>query len=302
MKNYLGAKVSKNRLFLTAKGCNHRFFCNFAVKMEGNKNLNIDHPEVWDLLVAIEDRRVSYILYTPQVANSLIVGEAACADETLQSIEDAVYETPVLLGDYHRVKLMVRSSRFLLLPCETSDDDGKDLLRQAFPDEDGDVAVCLMPQCGVKIVYLMPQGMLAFLGRTFNYPEIYHHLFPLCEHFERQHQHQGISKMFLNLHEEEMDIILYREGLLQCANTFPFTNSQDASYFALNAWRTYGLDQLTDELQLMGDNAVRASMTPELRKFVKYVMPAVYPAAAMRLGRNALQAPLELILLALCES
>jgi hypothetical protein len=58
---------------------------------------------------------------------------------------------------------------------------------------------------------------------------------------------------------------------------------------------------LTDELQLTGDGGQRASMTPELRKYVKYVMPAVYPAAAMRLGRNAMQAPLELILLALCE-
>ena len=61
------------------------------------------------------------------------------------------------------------------------------------------------------------------------------------------------------------------------------------------------MDQLHDRLQLMGDDAMRAEMTPELREFVKNVMPAEFPAAAMRLGRNALQAPLELILLALCE-
>ena len=78
-------------------------------------------------------------------------------------------------------------------------------------------------------------------------------------------------------------------------------NADDAVYFALNAWTTYGLDQLTDELQLAGDGDLRAAMTPALRKFVKFVMPVVYPAAAMRLGRNAMQAPLDLILLALCE-
>ena len=69
----------------------------------------------------------------------------------------------------------------------------------------------------------------------------------------------------------------------------------------MNAWRANGLDQLTDELQLTGDADMRAAMTPALRDYVKYVMPAVYPAAAMQLGRNAMQAPLELILLALCE-
>ena len=98
-----------------------------------------------------------------------------------------------------------------------------------------------------------------------------------------------------------MDLAIYCAGKLQCANTYLFNNHKDAVYYALTAWRTHGLEQLTDELQLMGDNAECAAMTPGLREFVKSVMPAVYPAAAMQLGRNAMQAPLELVLLALCE-
>ena len=69
----------------------------------------------------------------------------------------------------------------------------------------------------------------------------------------------------------------------------------------MHAWRTHGLDQLTDELLMMGDSDRCAAMNPLLREYVKHVMPAVYPTAAMQLGRNAMQAPLELILLALCE-
>lgn len=69
----------------------------------------------------------------------------------------------------------------------------------------------------------------------------------------------------------------------------------------MNMWRAFDLDQLTDELQLMGDNDMQSSIMPLLREYVKHVMPAVYPAAAMQLGRNAMQAPLELILMALCE-
>ena len=98
-----------------------------------------------------------------------------------------------------------------------------------------------------------------------------------------------------------MDLAIYRGGLLQCVNIYSVTNAHDAAYFTLNAWRAHGMDQLTDELQLLGDEQQRAAVTPELREYIKYVMPAVFPAAAMRLGRNALQAPLDLILLALCE-
>ncbi|MBR4830034.1 MAG: DUF3822 family protein [Muribaculaceae bacterium] len=269
--------------------------------MEGNSNINIQHPEAWDLLVSIDDRQVNYILYSPAVANSLIIGEVKRTDDSLQALEDAIYNTPLLLNEYHQVKLIVHSPHFILLPQDVDDEDCVMLLRHAFPNNEGDTAVCTMPKNGVKIAFMMPNGMQAFIGRTFNYPSICHHLLPLCEHFKELNRSDDISRMFINLEHDSMDIAIYRDGRLQLANTYPFSNAQDATYFALNAWRAYNLDQLTDELQLMGDTEVRASMTPEFRKYVKFVMPAVYPAAAMRLGRNAMQAPLNLILLALCE-
>ena len=269
--------------------------------MEAKNHIDIQHPEAWELLVAIDDKRVDYILYTPSVANSLITGQIKLTDGSLQALEDAVYDTPALLNDYQRVRVMVRSRHFVLLPIETSDEDCSLLVRQAFPDDDGDIAVCPMPQNGVKSAFVMPRGMQAFLGRTFNYPVVYHYLMPLCEYFKSQNGGNDVSRMFLHLTDERMDMVIYRDGALMCANSYPFTNTDDAAYFVLNAWTSCGLDQLTDELHLAGDGDQRAAMTPALRKFVKFVMPAVYPAAAMRLGRNAMQAPLELILLALCE-
>ena len=269
--------------------------------MEANNHIDIQHPEAWELLVAIDDKRVDYILYTPTVANSLITGQMKLTEESLQALEDTVYNTPELLNDYQRVRVMVRSRHFVLFPDETSDEDCMSLVRQAFPDDDGDVAVCHMPQNGVKSAFVMPQGMQAFLGRTFNYPVVYHYLMPLCEYFKSQSTGNEISRMFLHLTDNRMDMVIYRDGALMCANSYPFTNADDMAYFALNAWTTYDMDQLTDELQLAGDGEQRAAMSPVLRKFVKFVMPAVYPAAAMRLGRNAMQAPLDLILLALCE-
>ena len=61
--------------------------------MEGNKHINIEHPEAWELLVSIDDKQVDYILFTPSVAGSLIVGDVARTGETLQALEDALYGT-----------------------------------------------------------------------------------------------------------------------------------------------------------------------------------------------------------------
>ena len=269
--------------------------------MKGKSVIDIQHPEVWELLVSIDETQVDYILYTPTVANSLVMGQVKLADSSLQTLEDAVYDTPELLGEYKRVRVVVHSRHFVLLPLVAADDDCAMLVRQAFPADDGDVAVCPVPGSGVKIAYLMPRSLPAFLGRTFNYPSVCHHLMPLCEYFKEHCREDAASRMFLHLSGETMDMAIYREGALLCANTYPFTNAQDAAYFALGAWRANGLDQLADELLLAGDGDLRAAVTPVLREYVKQVMPAVYPAAAMRLGRNAMRAPMELILLALCE-
>lgn len=269
--------------------------------MKGKSVIDIQHPEVWELLVSIDNGRVDYALFTPTVANSLVMGQVNLIDTSLQALEDAVYDTPELLGEYKRVRVVVQFRHFVLLPEDVGDDDCAMLVRQAFPDDDGDVAVCHMATNGVKIAYLMPRGMQAFLGRTFNYPAVSHHLMPLCEYFKELDKDDGVSRMFLHLSDGNMDMAIYRDGQLQCANTYPFSNSDDAAFFALSAWRAHGMDQLTDELQIAGDGALCAELTPRLREFVKHVMPAVFPSAAMQLGRNAMQAPLDLILLALCE-
>ena len=68
--------------------------------MEGKEKFDIQHPEAWELLVSIEDKRVDYILFSPSVPGSLAIGQVERADESLQGLEDAVYETPDLLNDY----------------------------------------------------------------------------------------------------------------------------------------------------------------------------------------------------------
>ena len=274
---------------------------NVAVDMEGKKHIHIEHPEAWELLVSIDDRQVDYILYTPSVTGSLAIGQVAPADDSLQSLEDAIYDTPELLDEYKRVRVVVHSPHFVMVPMATSDDDCRLMALTAFPEDDGDVSICELPLNDVKIAFLMPRGMQAFLGRTFDNPDVCLHLKPLCEYFAELNRGNDSSRMFLHLTDMRMDMAIYQEGALVCSNSYPFDEASDATYFVLNAWRAHGMDQLIDELHLIGDSEMRAVMTPLLREYVKQVMPAVYPAAALRLGRNAMQAPLDLILLALCE-
>ena len=168
------------------------------------------------------------------------------------------------------------------------------------PDADADVAMCALQRCGTNLAFEITSGVLSFLQRTFNTPPIYHHLHPLCEHYKRLNEGTEISRMFLNMSPSRMDMVMYSKGLMTLANSYDYHSPEDAAYFALHAWDSMGLDRLSDEVQLTGDKAARNAIAPILRDYIGFVMPAIYPAAAMRLGHDAMKAPFDLILLALC--
>lgn len=267
-------------------------------------NINIQQPELWTLQLSLGEKAIEYILFTDAQDNSLIMGQIDLdnsAGSYLKAVENAVYDNPLLLDDYRQVRIIADSSHFVIVPREYDDFDAQDALKATYPDSDGDTAVCNLKRCGVKIAFEVAKGLLGFLQRTFSTPPVFHHLHPLCEHYKRLNEGTTTSRMFLNLGDNHMDMVVYQGGNIVLANSYDYRSSQDAAYYVLHAWESLGLDRLTDEVQLTGSKAQRDAIAPILREYIGYVMPAIYPAAALRLGQNAMKAPFDLIMLALCE-
>lgn len=268
-------------------------------------DINIQRPELWTLQLALHPRVLRYMLFNPSQDNSLIAGEIpldTSANKYLKAVENAVYDNSPLLDDYGRVRLLVDTEHFVLLPAQVSDENVADeLLRAQYPELEGDTALCELPVCGVKLAFELAPDVLGFLQRTFNMAPIVHHLQPLCDYYARFCQRSGVGRMFLNFHDERMDMVVFERDHLQLANTFEVRSTADAAFMALHAWESLGMDVHSDELQLTGDKAVRDQVSQELRRYISYVMPAIFPAAAMRLSHDAMRAPFNLITLALCE-
>lgn len=265
----------------------------------------IERPELWTLLMAVGDDSLQYILFSRAQENSLHYGHVPLphGHDYLHTLENAVYDHPLLLDDYHEVKIVTASPHFLILPPDTAaqDDDTRRLLEAAFPDDNGDMCCCKLPQSQVDMAFFLPRGVLGFLNRTFNLAPVLHHLYPLCEHFFGLNEGSNIKRMFVDVHEHNLDMVVYDRGRLFMANTFPFRNGDDAAFLVLHAWQECQLDTASDELQLAGTKAMRETLAPRLREYIRYVMPAIFPAAALTIGHDALSAPLDLILLATCE-
>lgn len=273
--------------------------------MSTTTNINIQQPELWTLQLSLRDKAIDYILFTEAQENSLITGTVELdnsADSYLKAVENAVYDNPLLLDDYRQVRVIINSQRFLVLPSAYEEFEAQEVFDTTFPNSEGEMAICHLDRCDVNIAFEVPNGLLGFLQRTFSTPPVFHHLHPLCEHYKRLNEGTEISRMFLNLNDDNrMDMVVYRNGKMVLANSFDYHSEQDATFYALHAWDSLGLDRLNDELQLTGNKAKRNIVVPVLRKYIGFVMPAIYPAAAQRLGLNTMKAPFDLILLALCE-
>ena len=268
-------------------------------------NIDIQRPEFWTLLLNLRAADVQFILFDIDEDNSLIAGTLPLdltSGSYLKALENAIYDNPVLLSDFKQVRVMVESQHFVVLPPEFSDEfDAQDVFNASFPDADGDFALCSLPRCGVGIGFELPQGVLGFLQRTFNMPPILHHLYSVMEHYKQQDQNSDNACLHLNLHDDRIDILITDKQRLVMANSYPSTNSNDTVFYTLNAWKTFGLDALKDKIFVTGSKTLRDSVVPTLRNYINYVMPAIFPASALRIGQDAVKAPLELILLALCE-
>ena len=114
--------------------------------MAQKRDIHIEYPEAWELIVAVRDSQVDYILYAPSVPNSLIIGNVPLDEASLQGLEDAVYDTPELLGEYKRVRVVVHSTHYVLLPVDA---DGMPIHVGDMMEDDGEpFTICAVaPGC-----------------------------------------------------------------------------------------------------------------------------------------------------------
>lgn len=99
-----------------------------------------------------------------------------------------------------------------------------------------------------------------------------------------------------------MDIIAYDSaGKLTMSTSKEWETETDARYYIIATARTAGFDAETDELLLCGDSSLRHAVTSALSRYVRHVMPLIFPSAALRAGKEAFKAPFPLIILPLCE-
>jgi hypothetical protein len=268
-----------------------------------NKEL-IENPALWRLLLLIDDDNLVVVANSTVEDSSLIhvkLPYDSAAASPIRAIEDVIYSNPLLLSDFNKVECIVRSKHFLIVPTATDEQSANVIAGKLWNDNSLSIITDEVANLCANIVWAVDAQLVNFLVRTFNNPRIVHHLTPLARYFSRKSRLGNSGKMYVNLRRNYLDVIAFNGGKVSLINSYEYQDKDDATYFVLAVANEAGFNLDDDELMICGDVALREQIMPELRRFVNYVMPVIFPSAMFRAGKEALNAPFELILLPLCE-
>ncbi len=260
------------------------------------------------LIIRTSETALDVALFNQAEDNSLILrhfGLEPDADgSVLRHLEEIIYDNPLLLGDFARVDIIVDTPVFAVVPDRVADDADlcETILDQMFPDrDDSELVVNRLPD-NASVVMAVRNDLAGFFRRAFGSPQFFCHLTPLIKFYGDRRRHGNTARMFANLRPGAVDIFVFGYHTLVLANTVPFRDTADAVYYILAVRDLLSINDDADELLVSGDSDLRKVVIADLRKFIPYVMPVIFPSAMFRVGRDALNAPFDLIVLPLCES
>lgn len=267
---------------------------------------NFANPSLWYSAIKISSCEVHYELFNNLEDNSLIYKSTDISTEGgeyLRNVENVIYDNPILLQDFGRVRVIIDTTKFMLLPTELVSEDNKcELFAQLFPDYNGEILINEIKGSDASIIFGVNAGLVSFLKRTFQNLAILHHLVPLCGYFyAKNRESSDTSRVYLSVYNDKIDICAFANSTLKLANSYQIRSGADALFYILNIWKQLGLDVMRDELHICGDSTLRDELMPSLREYITYVLPVVFPPAIFKYGKDIMNVPFNMILLPLCE-
>ncbi len=261
-------------------------------------------PQMSRMTLRVNDDSLDVAIVSKVEDNSLIyrhIPYTATATSAIRALEEAVYDNPLLLSDFGQIDILFDTPRFIVIPEERADDDrAEEMLETLYPDIEFEPVTSRIPG-GAVIAAAVNADIERFAGRTFADARRMHRIVPLCRYFGARNRSGNGGRIHVHLRPGFTDVIAYLHGRTMMANTFSSPSGMDALYYILAAAQNLRFDDSCDRMIVSGDNTLRDTLMPMLRKYYPHAMPAIFPSAMLRAGAAAMQAPFEMLAIPLCE-
>lgn len=188
------------------------------------------------------------------------------------NLREAISQIPELSEPYKNIQILVDSPS-TILPFECFEEEKIDQLYAFnYPHRKNyTVLYNILPKSNATLLFSIDKSAYQLLAEQFPHAYFYSVETPVMEHLVEKSKLRETQKLYVYFHGCTIHVYIFNNGKLYFANNFTYTDINDALYFILQIWKSQGLNQLTDELHILGDLPKAESTINELHRYIRRI-------------------------------
>ncbi|MDR0976996.1 MAG: DUF3822 family protein [Prevotellaceae bacterium] len=192
------------------------------------------------------------------------------------NLKQAFHTYDWLKRPFRRTNILVPGRRHTLVPLELFEDEQvKPLFHYNLPEKPNEfILYNILKKSNIVVLFGVNRHAASYLEEQLPDARFYSSAGTFIEHFTAESRQGNSQKLYVCFTPEGIELYAYEHGRLLLSNSYPCKEMSDTIYYTLYTWKQLGFEQERDELVLCGALPHKESLLPELRKFVRNVLPA----------------------------
>jgi hypothetical protein len=246
-----------------------------------DETLDINSTENYEMSVQVSPDGLAFCLLDT-IRNKFVLLRSFEPDDSkyfnLDRVRDLLIKDDFLIRHYKRVKLVMPSMKFTLIPASLFDPSKKDeyFTFNHILNEGNTILSNRLTDPDAYLIYSVQQPLSDLLGSY--YPNIIplHHVKPLLHQISLNRK--NINGYYIHLHAEReyFNLIVFESNTLKLCNAYKYKNITDILYFTMNVFHTMRIGQ-EETIHISGAVENYEELSANLSLYVrnvKYSVPA----------------------------
>jgi len=248
---------------------------NILIKNNELNNIDINN---YTLSILITQDGLSYSLYSisENKFQSLISKKFESKDNYLGEIESFIKEEQLNLKIFANINVIYANNKVTIIPEAIFDEHYPEKIYKLnfFHEENEKVFYTRLNKSSNVIVFSADKDLVGLLDSLFLRYKLLPQSFSFIEsNFikNRISENREVTKMFIQVFENFMDILVLKDNKILLYNTFCFKTNNDILYFIINVFEQLKLSQEDTEVSFSGLIETDSLAVLNLKKFVRIV-------------------------------
>lgn len=238
-------------------------------QLDHNKSMH------YNLSIRLSADGFSFSVYNPIRDSIMLKQSFAIRSEIsiIANLKQAFKMLDFLSYAYKQVDVTVYTKRFTLVPNDLFDEAQiSSLFFYNFPQKENDLVLTNeLLHNKSQLLFSVNKSLYHFLMEKYETVQIYSSVTRPAEDFALRSRFGSEKKLYACVYRNQLDVYAYERGQLLLLNTYACSADSDYMYYLLLVWKQLQMDQLKDELYLVGLQKHETDLLRDLSDFIKNV-------------------------------